>query len=450
MESAPPFLSTTRLLGAFFLVSSMVVLAPSPALGSTTYPVPEDGLSFDANDTTEINPCTAGYGNADGDAETDEVNFLEATDSLRYKNIATISGQAIDAEVTLTSVTGMETKGGAATLDRLDKCDIDADSGLMEISFRSVTTSPGDANFVLTIEFLESGGSTAATLTNLKMNVEDIDSNQYLEVDDFTSTRLAPGRDSTDVQEYSNGDTIDVGGGNTVNLTTTATAKRYHSTGSSSSSDSAVEQDKHVVEVTYASVSTLVLTLGAYESGSGSFDLNFRGFEFQSDSEQPESSAAENAGVRGPAIALTPLFRVGQEACARQVLTSGFGLKQGSTQTLELWQPRTQLSQTVLTGTGFEETTSMPLSLSPGTYQLALTATGQGDEALGLIRTFSVDSSCVVTSIDEGRGGFVANAELARTGSPYVTALIALSSILAAAGLGAVVISRRLAKSTLN
>lgn len=435
-------------LGFVFL---LLFLSPAPAQASTTYEVPESGLSFDANDTAESNPCTAGYGNTltviDGKPENDEVSFLRATDSLRYRNVVTIGGQAIDAKVTLTSITGMETRdfgaGAVSTLRRLDKCDVDADSALMEIGFRSVTASPGDANFVITIEFLESGGSTAATLTNLKMNVEDIDNNQYLEVDNFSSTRLAPGRDATDVQEYSNGDTIEVGASPSPTLTTTATARRFHSLGSSTSSDGTTETDKHVVEVTYASVSTLVLKLGAYTSGSGSFDLNFRGFEFESDTQQPVSGG-ETAGVTGPAIALTPLFRVGEQACGREVLTSGFGLKTGSQQTLTLWQPRTQLSQSVLSGTGFEESTRMPASLSAGTYQLTLSATGQSDQPLDLVRTFSVDRSCVVTALDEGRAGSVSSSALARTGTEVPYGLIGLTVALLAAGLLAIGTARRM------
>lgn len=444
----------TRSWGALFLVSLMIVLNPSPAQASSTYEVPADGLSFDARDTTEVNPCTAGYGNSDIGAETDEVNFLKATDSLRYENVAVIGGQAIDADVTLTSVTGMEEKnlgsGNVATLDRLDKCANTDDQGLLEMAFRSVTALPGDANFVITIDFLLSGGSTPATLTNLKMNVEDIDNNQYLEVDNFSSTRLAPGRDSTDVQEYRSGDVITVQTSpstQTSTLTTTASARRYHSTGSSSSSDPTAEKDKHVVEVTYASVSSIVLKLGVYEAGGGSFDLNFRGFEFESDTQQ-SVSAGESSSVSGPAIALTPLFRVGEQACGRDVLTSGFGLKSGSAQTLSLWQPGTQLSQTVLTGSGFEESSRMPDTLAAGTYQLTLSASGQNDQPLDLVRTFTVDGSCMVTALDEGRAGTVSTAGLARTGTEVTYSLIALTLALLAAGAIAVGASRRIERPT--
>jgi LPXTG-motif cell wall-anchored protein len=57
------------------------------------------------------------------------------------------------------------------------------------------------------------------------------------------------------------------------------TARRFHATG-----DGDLEPDKHVVEVTYASVSSLSFKLGSYGTGSGSFDIEFRGFSFASDS----------------------------------------------------------------------------------------------------------------------------------------------------------------------
>jgi LPXTG-motif cell wall-anchored protein len=281
--------------GLLILLSSLLTLGGVSPASASTYTVPESGLSFDANDTLEADVCTTGYGNVlldelgnpavdpDGDpfTEDDEINFLIATESVTYLNVAEINGDDIDARVTLTSVTGMyqqEFRNNAPVLDRLDKCDVDSGTGLIELNFDSETPTPGDANFVLTIQFLQDGNPT--TLNNLKMNVEDVDSNQYLEVDNFSSVRLADNRGPSDVQAYQNGEIIDVDGTAVTVTTGSATARRYHASGSSSSSDSTLEKDKHVVEVTYASVSSIELKLGAYEDGGGSFDLNFKGFTF--------------------------------------------------------------------------------------------------------------------------------------------------------------------------
>ena len=290
---------------AFLLMSGMVFVPGAPANATTTYAVPTAGLSFDANDTVQSNPCPRGFCNASTLSYklSHEVNGLVAGEFLTYENVANIGGQAIDAKVTLTTIAGMRSDRSAIVLDRLDKCDIDSKSPLIEINFDSATAIPGEASFVLTIDFLLGGTSNAATLTNLKMNVEDIDNNQYLEVDNFTSRRLADGRGASDVQEYRNNDTINVGAGaNNPVLSALASARRFHAEGSSSGSDGSTETDKHVVEVTYASVSSLVLELGVYEAGGGSFDLNFRGFEFVSDTVTPAPSSPAPAA----SLAATP------------------------------------------------------------------------------------------------------------------------------------------------
>jgi hypothetical protein len=278
------------------LVAALTFGSSAPAISSTTYAVPAGGLSFDANDALEANPCTTGFGNSLSFKENDEVNGLIAGEFLTYENVATIDGVVIDAKVTLTSISGMRAERSASVLDRLDKCDVDSKTGLVELNFESVTASPGDANFVLTIDFLANGNP--ATLTNLKMNVEDIDHNQYLEVDNYTSAILASGRGGEDVQEYENGDVIDVGSGlSSSPISTTATARRFHALGGSSSEDGSTETDKHVVEVTYASVSSLVLRLGAYEDDGGSFDLNFKGFTFTAPTETLTSTPTVVASI---------------------------------------------------------------------------------------------------------------------------------------------------------
>ena len=283
-------LGKNKSLVAMGLVPLILMALGNSASASTSYEVPADGLSFNADDTVETSPCTAGYANSiswsdpdDDWTEADEINGLIEGESVTFENVATVSGRTIDARVTLTAISGMrvesELTGSPTVLDRLDKCAVTgSDAGLMEVNFRSITATPGEASFVLTIQFLENGSNV--TLTNLKMNVEDIDVNQYLEVDNFTSARLAAGRTSADVQEYENGEVIQLLGGNSTALSTSATAKRFHATGVSSSSDPQSEQDKHVAEITYASVSSLVLKLGVYEAGGGSFDLNFSGFTF--------------------------------------------------------------------------------------------------------------------------------------------------------------------------
>jgi LPXTG-motif cell wall-anchored protein len=296
--------------GIHILLAGTLALSPSlPASATTTYEVPAGGLSFDANGALEANPCTSGFGNSLGFADTDEVNGLIAGEFLTYRNVANIGGQAIDAKVTLTAISGMRAERSASVLDRIDKCDIDSKTSIMEMIFNSATANLGDeASFVLTIDFLANG--SPATLTNLKMNVEDIDSNQYLEVDGFTSVSLASGRDSDNLQQYRNGDLIQVGSGVSKTLSTTATASRFHALGSEDGNGQA-ETDKHVAEITYASVGSLVLKLGVYESGSGSFDLNFKGFTFVA---TPEVISANPTPTPTPTPTQTPIAATPQLA----------------------------------------------------------------------------------------------------------------------------------------
>lgn len=360
-------------------------------------------MNFDANDSNPANACSTGFGNAVAGASSSEVNYLRAGDALRYQNVANIGGQRIDALVTLVSISGMDSQtfssgpSPAVALDRLDKCDVDSDSGLVEVNFDSDTPLPGDANFVLKFDFFEGATATAATLTNLKMNVEDIDSNQYLEVDNFTSSRLASGRGATDLQEYSNGQSIEVGHTSPVVLSTTASARRFHALGSSSGSDPAAERDKHVAEISYASTSSITLKLGVYESGSGSFDLDFRGFTFESDSQAETSSSAP---ANNPATHLDLQARLAQPAANTSVLMEGEGLRPGSSYSLTLREPtRVIKSGSTNSGGRFSHFVNLPADIRPGSYTITLSAIGKNGESLILTQSFTVGADGTFTKI---------------------------------------------------
>ena len=437
-----------------FLVAALslllVGLNPVGAQATTTYPVPDSGLNFDANDSDPTNACAAGYGNTIAGASTAEVNFLKAGDTFRYQNVANIGGQRIDARVTVVSITGMrsQTFAGpttAAALDRLDKCDIDSKTRVVEINFDSVTALPGDANFVLKFDFFEGATGPAATLTNVKMNVEDIDSNQYLEVDNFTSSRLAPGRAASDLQEYRNGDSIEVGHSSTVPLSTTATARRFHALGSSSGSDPVAEQDKHVAEITYASTNSITLKLGVYESGGGSFDLDFRGFTFEADtqSNSPASSPSSNTATH-----LDLQGSVGQPGSNAPVLMEGQGLRPGAPYSLTLREPeRVIQSGTTNTGGRFSHLVNLPPGLKPGSYTITLAAIGANGESLVLEKSFRIGSDGTFTQIGATvptvRGG------LAQTGpdEALVFGGLATATLATLVGVGLALANRRRATS---
>jgi hypothetical protein len=98
-----------------------------------------------------------------------------------------------------------------------------------------------------------------------------------------------------------------------------------------------------------------------------------------------------------PAIALTPLFSVGDNACGSQIRTNGEGLQSGSARSLvHTSSASTTLDSGTIAGSAFESTVSLPNTLAPGSHTLTLSAVGRDGEALVLRNSFSVDSNCVV------------------------------------------------------
>ena len=386
----------------------------------------------------DVSGITLEFPNPSGDIGDDSPVGTVVT----YTGIDSAGSAVIDAKVTVTATSGLDNDD-----DPLDGCDnvmdyIDEDPSPDSDTALSpqvdVCDGVGSGSATFRVDFFDTGTTDPATLTNLSVLVKDIDSNQFVTVATPTSYALSASP-ATELR-----------------VTTSASTVTFSEPLGNSSSDT---DEENWVVMNFDSTNSLTFTIGANEDGSASFDFIFAATTWTNppttstpvyaspDSGETESGETES-DVRGPAIALTPLFRLGEQACGRDVLTSGFGLKSGSQQTLTLWQPKTQLSQTVLTGTGFEESTRVPDALSAGTYQLTLSATGQSDQPLDLVRTFTVDSACVVTALDEGKAGSVSSAGLARTGAETPYSLIALTLALLAAGVAAVGASRRIERSS--
>jgi hypothetical protein len=485
-------------IGAVLAIASIVVLGSSVATHASdpSYPVQSDGLSFDADDTLEANPCTTGYGNnlfqeeADpllnedhglyGDfAKSDEVNFLRAnvlpgpTNSLTYRRVAVIDGTPIDARISVTVIDGLVVPVWASNTDwaaffigsgswtdwqnqpvlnRLDKCGTE-NARLVELEFQSARNRPNEGHFKVQIDFfVGTSGSTPpsvpARLTNLKMNVEDVDSNQYLEVDNFTSIRLAPERGPGNAQEYQNGGDIDLGSGITSGALSLSspTARRFHALDRSDPDDPVSDRDKHVVEVTYASVESITLQLGTYRSsGSPSFELNFRGFTFQSDPVSPPAPATQADSPEKsvePAIHLDMKGNIGAPVSASSALIEGQGLKRSSAYTLRLGPSGQVLKTGSVSRDGtFAHTISLPPGLSPGRYFVELSAVGANGEVLVLKQFFTVGSGGVLLSIETA---MPTKASLANTGVGDTALLMAYGSMgLLFAGLTLVASARR-------
>lgn len=466
IETHPLIAAQSRWVAVGVLAAFMVALTPSPGQATVTYAVPETGLSFDANSTTPSNACTTGFGNLEvdpenvnephPDAEDDEVNLLKAGDALRYNNVATIDGQVIDANVTLTSIVGTQVVGSEPRLRFLDTCVADDESGQLKTRMRSVTPSPGEASAVLTIDFLLGGTSTPATLTNLRMNVEDVDANEFVEVDNFASTRLAADRSSQHIQEYVSGDRIAVGTLPDPVVSATPSARRFHAIG-----ESPPDEEKHVVEVSYPPVSTIVVRLGVYQDRSPAINLNFKSFAFTSPTEEffveasdpPAASEASDppadraGGLSGsiePAIHLDLKAKAGNVVAGAPVLIEGQALQPGSTYSLVVRStPVTVATGTVSKGGRFSSTVNLPPGIAPGTHTVTLTAIGSDASTLSLVTTFVVSSTGTFTSISPGVGSVAGG--LAATG-PNSSALslgVASSLALLALGLAAIASTRR-------
>lgn len=439
-----------RGLAVSVLVGVLTLGTVTSASAVGPYEVPEDGLSFDANDTVETNPCTTGYGNAEVNAETDEINFLIKDDSVTYKNVAVISGQAIDAKVTVVEVVGMYERTPPTTvapsLDRLDKCDIDSASALLEVAADNDTVgADGEARVDFTIDFYLPGTITPVTLTNLKMNVEDIDSQQYLDVDVVSgvSTRLATSRAADDVQEYQNAETIALIAGPSPAITLGSTQRRFAASGSSSSGDSQTEQDKHVVEVTYSSVNTISFSLGSYDNGLMSFDIDFAGFSFTTPA--PDSASGSVAVVSEPAIHLAIDPMTGAPTRTATALMEGQGLKPSTPYSLRLGPGGQVLKEGVVSSGGrFSHDVVLPVDLPAGRYFVELQAVGADGSSPVLSQYFTVGSGGIVIAVEPSGPGAGSFATLANTGPGMSAVGLGIGAIgLLALGVGSLLFSRR-------
>lgn len=340
-----------------------------------------------------------------------------------------------------------------AILEQLDVC-VALQPRLLEIVLRN-TTPPGDAFVVIEIDFLLGGTSTRATLNNLKMNVEDVDNDQYLEAGGFTSFRLVDGRSSQNVQPYTGGpQTLKTSDDRDITFTVQGSATRFFATGNSSSSDPVSEKEKHVVELTYDTVSApLTFRLGAYSTGSASFDLDFRGFTFQSDlvtsvaPSSPSTPGKPQTQIVSPAIMLDVKGNIGAPVSASSALIEGQGLQRSSAYTLRLGPGGQMLKTGTVSRDGtFAHTISLPPGLSPGRYFVELSAVGADGGVLVLKQFFTVGSNGVLLSIETA---MPAKASLANTGVGDTTLLLAYGSLgLLFAGLSFVASARRPEKAS--
>lgn len=192
-------------------------------------------------------------------------------------------------------------------------------------------------------------------------------------------------------------------------------------------------------------MSSITLRLGAYEAGEGSFDLDFKGFTFVTDTPSPtEPGKSEPTNSSAPAIHLDLQANVGSTVSGSSALIEGQGLQRSSAYALRLG-PSGQVLETgtVSRGGGFSDAISLPPGLAPGQYFIELSAVGADGQILVLRQYFSVGADGTFTSIDPAGPGAGSHSSLAATGSSDNAGLAAFSSLgLLLAGLSLMVSAR--------
>jgi uncharacterized repeat protein (TIGR02543 family)/LPXTG-motif cell wall-anchored protein len=177
------------------------------------------------------------------------------------------------------SGTNLESASGLAD-GKVDRIDDNDDDAALQTKIYSAVESPDLASLVYDIQFVRGGTSTAVLLQNVSLTVRDVDANQYVQFAGLSSYKLASGRDTAwdgggDVDAYTGAVTLtgarrDTVSSFAISRTVPAGSVLFFASGESASSD-----ENHWVNVNFASVSNLRVTLGAYEAGSASFDLDF-------------------------------------------------------------------------------------------------------------------------------------------------------------------------------
>jgi uncharacterized repeat protein (TIGR02543 family) len=196
--------------------------------------------------------------------------------SHRYDNVVTVGGVSVDAIVSVVSVTGIDSddnhaNGANNLLDELDENGSDGDAIKLNLDVFGLDSQSGDTNFqgeaVIRVAFVQDNTSTAATLQNVVVNVKDIDSNQFVEFPGITSYLLS---NPTDLNVATNT--------THPNLVPAGSTRFFEPLGNSSQST----DEQHWAQISFSQLTSVDIKLGARESGSAFFGLDFSAANFTS------------------------------------------------------------------------------------------------------------------------------------------------------------------------
>lgn len=212
--------------------------------------------------------------------------------SHRYDNVVTVGGVSVDALVTVLSTTGIDrddthANGADNLLDNLDEYSASSGNAIrLNLDVFGLDNQSADANFqgetVIRVAFLQSGTLNATTLQNVVINVKDIDSRQFVEFAAISSYVLTT---NTEIQVDTNS--------TAPSLVTSGSTRFSEPLGASSSSS----DQENWAQVSYGQLSFVDIKLGARESGSAFFGIEFAAANFTS------STAAVN--VTTPSYTVT-------------------------------------------------------------------------------------------------------------------------------------------------
>jgi len=165
------------LVGALAILPTVAVIS-TPASATT---VNVDGLTLDFTDSKKVN-----ISGTDG---------RSAGNIVKYPNVATVSGVVIDAVVEVVSFTGISNLGTFDdTGSGFDQANTADAQKLFQLSFPN---NPPIGGVKFRVSLHESGTYTGAgtgipvTLTNVRINVYDLDAEQFAEFSRFQKSKIA-------------------------------------------------------------------------------------------------------------------------------------------------------------------------------------------------------------------------------------------------------------------
>jgi len=336
-----------------------------------------------------------------------------------YPEVATVGGVVIGADIKVKELANIVEEGsndcsGLPTSRRVSRVDRFTSSGSNDPVLTRIRVCEDTDGWVeLEVNFftLVGGVKTPQPLENLNANFIEINRAQYVWAYDLDSYRVPTGSLLTVDEATPDVTKFFSPAGTTATLTTGSAEVQW--TQPTDSVTFRFGMDRTVAPENTTRAANLV-----FEFARGTF------FPDEPTTSSPE--ARKNTVVDQPAIALTPSLRVGEVACGREVVANGEGLKAGSPYSLSL-DSSLVLSSGTVKSSAFETLATLPLSLSTGSHMLTLSAVGEDGGTLTLQRAFSVDTDCVVVSLDAGAGSRLAATGPSNTGAVFLGGLMVLT-----------------------